>query len=84
MPAKQKKWRCRGRDAATPDPQPTESVHDPAASDEESSGASTISETVGTTKKKITVEKEKQYPLKNAHQDVIADQLIFHDKTHPL
>ena len=46
MPAKQKKGRGRGRVAATPDPQPTGSVHAPAASDEESSGASTVSETV--------------------------------------
>lgn len=59
MPAKQKKGRGRGRVAATPDPQPTESVHAPAASDEESSEASTVSETVGTKKKKITVEREK-------------------------
>ena len=45
MPAKQKKGRGRGRVAATPDPQPTESIHAPA-SDEESSGASTVPETV--------------------------------------
>ena len=48
MPAKQKKGRGRGRVAGTPDPQPTESVHTPVGFDEESSGASTISETVGT------------------------------------
>ena len=46
MPAKQKKERGRGRVAATPDIQPTESVYAPVASDEESSGASTDSETV--------------------------------------
>ena len=73
MPAKQMKRRGRGRDAATPDPEPTESVHDPAASDEECSGASTISETVITKKKKITAGKEKQYQLKHAHQDVMAE-----------
>ena len=57
MPAKQKKG--RGRVAATSDPQSTESVHVSAASDEESSGASTVSETVGTKKRtKIAVERE--------------------------
>lgn len=89
MPAKVKKGRGRGRVAAAPAPQATtdeaESVQAPVASDDESSGASTVSQTVETKKKKLTVERERQYPWKDAHQDVLAEfwlnHPVFYDKT---
>ena len=85
MPAKQKKGRGRGRVAATPNPQSTESVHAPAASDEESSRASTVSETVRTKKDENHRREREKIPMDNAHQDVLAEfrlnHPIFYDKS---
>ena len=73
MPAKQKKRRGRGRVAATPHPLTIESVHAPAASDEESSRASTVSDTVGTKKRRKSQSRDRN----NTHGKMIARMFIF-------
>ena len=69
MPSKGKRGRGRGGVAASPAPQPTSDEAEKKSSvvsDEESSDVSTVSQTTETKKKKITVERERQYPWKDA------------------
>ena len=86
MQAKQEKGSGRGRVTATPDPLPTESVHAPPASDEESSRASTFSQTVGT-KKEENHSRERERNNSHGKMPIRMYWLnhpIFYDKTHPL